>query len=103
MVKYGEDLLDLKFVWDLIKENSNLSKHGVSFHEAIETFYDLLGFSVEDKRHSLIEQRYLWVGRSKKDRILTTRYTFRGETIRIFGSAEWREFRMQYYEKTKIK
>ncbi len=89
----------MEFEWDTGKESENLRKHGVTFLEAIETFSDPAGFSMRDRKHSGEEDRYYWIGLSGKDRVLTTRYTRRGNRIRIFGSAEWREFRRLYYEK----
>ena len=91
----------MEFEWDLRKEAENIKKHRVSFLEAIETFSDSFGFALRDDSHSIDEERYYWIGKTGKGRILTTRYTRRGNKIRIIGSAEWREFRNLYYEKTK--
>lgn len=94
----------MDFEWDYFKEIENQQKHGISFAEAIETFADPKGFALLDEKHSEEEQRYYWVGQSSSGRILTTRYTRRGDKIRIIGSAEWRKFRKLYYEETtKIK
>jgi len=93
----------MDFEWDIDKEIENVKKHGVSFLEAIETFSDPDGFAMEDIKHSGNETRYYWIGKSGDGRILTTRYTKRGNNIRLIGSAEWREFRKLYYEKTSIK
>jgi uncharacterized DUF497 family protein len=90
----------MDFEWDIEKELDNVKKHGVSFLEAIETFSDPDGFAMEDIKHSGNEARYYWIGKSRRGRILTTRYTRRGNNIRLIGSAEWREFRKLYYEKT---
>ena len=90
----------MEFEWDSSKEIINIQKHGVSFMEAVETFYDPMGFQLTDEKHSRQESRYFWVGRSRSGRILTTRFTRRGSMIRIIGSAEWRQFR-RLYEKTK--
>ena len=103
MVKYGKFRLFLQFEWDLLKEISNIEKHGVSFGEASQTFYDPMSFIVEDVKHSSLEARFYWVGKSELNRVLTTRFTVRGSIARIFGSAEWREFREQYYEKARHK
>ena len=93
----------MEFEWDYSKEAENLKKHGVSFAEAVETFFDPNGVVLEDERHSLAEERFYWVGKSDRGRILTTRFTRRGEKIRIFGCAEWRRFRRLYYEATEDK
>jgi len=90
----------MEFEWDMEKDFGNVKNHGVSFLEAIETFIDPDGFAMEDIKHSGNESRYYWVGKSGQGRILTTRYTRRGNKIRLIGSAEWREFRKLYYEKT---
>jgi uncharacterized DUF497 family protein len=92
----------VEFEWDLAKEIENKKKHGVSFSEAIECFADPRGIQLVDRKHSKSETRLYWVGESESGRILTTRFTKRGSTIRIIGSAEWRKFR-RLYETTKNK
>jgi uncharacterized protein len=91
----------MDFEWDAGKAEENLRKHKVSFSEAVETFSDPFGFVLKNEKHSSKEQRYYWIGKSESGRILTTRFTRRGDKIRIIGSAEWREFRRMYNEKTK--
>jgi len=91
----------MEFEWDLRKEAENIRKHGVSFAEAVETFSDPTGFALTDDKHSADEERFYWIGKSRTGRILTTRYVRRGNRIRIIGSAEWREFRRLYHEKTE--
>ena len=93
----------MDFEWDSNKDEENQRKHKVSFSEAVETFSDPDGFVLKNEKHSKTEQRYYWIGKSESGRILTTRYTKRGDKIRIIGSAEWREFRRLYNEKTKLK
>ena len=93
----------MDFEWDLKKELENMRKHGISFSEAVECFNDSRGFTLRDDKHSTKEERLYWVGNSGSRKILTIRYTKRGSVIRIFGAAEWREFRELYYAKTKNK
>ncbi|MCP5463592.1 MAG: BrnT family toxin [Deltaproteobacteria bacterium] len=93
----------MEFEWNTKKEMENIKKHGVCFLEAIETFSDPNGIQLVDVKNSDEEKRYYWVGKTIKGRVLTTRFTFRDETFRIFGSAEWRKFRRLYYEATKNK
>lgn len=83
----------MKFEWDLAKEQANIEKHRISFSEAVESFSDPHDFKMMDHRHSNRESRFFWVGRTKSNRVLTTRYTERGLIVRIIGSAEWRKFR----------
>jgi hypothetical protein len=91
----------VNFEWDLSKEVLNLRKHGVSFLEAVESFSDPSGFLLRDAKHSQVEPRFYWVGRSTSGKILTTRFTRRGELIRIIGSAPWRKFKRLYDERTQ--
>ncbi len=88
--------MGLEFEWDLLKDATNLKKHGCSFLEAVETFKDPQGLQLADRTHSLSEQRRYWVGRSAAGRILTTWFTMRGSRVRIIGCAEWRKFRSLY-------
>ena len=92
----------MEFEWDINKERMNQNIHGVSFAEAVECFADPFGLKLRDKEHSGQEERFYWVGQSKAGRILTTRFTMRGDSIRIIGSAEWRKFRKIYHETTKL-
>lgn len=99
MVQYGK----FEFEWDSNKETANIKKHGVEFFEAVESFADPEGFLMSDRSHSTEEERYYWIGKSFKDRVLTTRFTWRGSVIRIIGSAYWREYGRLYHETTKNK
>ncbi len=89
--------LHYTFEWDLSKELNNLRKHKVSFSEAIEVFSDAKVIHLEDSVHSKEENRYYAVGKTKKGKILTVRYTWRSHKIRIFGAAQWRKWR-KFYE-----
>lgn len=91
----------MEFEWDGKKEQENVRKHGVAFLEAVEAFSDPNGLLLSDAKHSGSEERFYWVGKISTGQVLTTRFTKRGKKIRIIGSAEWREFRRLYNEKTK--
>ncbi len=91
----------MEFEWDLSKEIENFKKHGITFVEAAETFSDPDGFQLTDTKHSDIEERFFWVGKSEPGKILTTRFTRRGDIIRIIGSASWRKFSRFYNERAK--
>ena len=71
--------------------------------ESIESFSDPNGFQLKDTKHSIEEARYFWVGKSRAGKVITTRFTRRGDIIRIFGSASWRKFGRIYNERTKTK
>ncbi len=83
--------------------SENLHKHGVTFLEAVETFFDPHGIQLRDKNHTELEIRYYWIGKSKKNRILTTWFTERNENIRIIGCSELRKFKKVYNETAQAK
>ena len=93
----------MEFEWDLSKEMEDLKKHGISFVEAVESFIDPDGFQLKDIKHSTEETRFFWVGKSRSGKVLTTRFTRRGDVIRIFGAASWRKFGRLYNERTETK
>jgi len=60
----------MKFEWDPQKEEINIKKHGVSFHEAGTIFSDPLAITFEDPDHSVGEFRYVTFGLSKLNKLL---------------------------------
>jgi uncharacterized DUF497 family protein len=78
----------MEFEWSAIKEVINIRKHGISFSESVETFLDPKGFQMVDRKHSGVERRCYWIGKTKSDRILTTWFARRGDIIRIIGFGE---------------
>jgi uncharacterized DUF497 family protein len=85
------------FEWDDLKNVSNIAKHGVDFVVAQRAFLDPARIIAENMRHSSIERRYFCIG-AVDGNILTVRFTWRGNKIRIFGAGYWRKGR-QVYEK----
>ena len=85
------------FIWDLTKESTNIHKHGVDFIAASKAFKDPKRKIYNDSKHSAKEERFFCVGKVE-NRILTVRFTYRGEKIRIIGAGCWRKG-VQYYEK----
>lgn len=49
----------MRFEWDANKAASNFLKHGVSFDEATEVFYDPSAVEAYDVVHSGVETRFL--------------------------------------------
>jgi uncharacterized protein len=74
------------FEWDDDKAASNLSKHGISFIEAVTVFRDKLGIMKRDIAHSTDEDRFLLIGISFERRILTVVHVERGERLRIVSA-----------------
>lgn len=89
--------MDDYFEWDLAKEDQNILKHNLSFKKAKKAFYDNKRVILEDLSHSTLEQRYFCLGRVGKF-VITVRFTYRNNKIRIFGAGYWRKGK-KYYEK----
>ena len=86
----------VEFECDAVKEAKNIEKHGYSFQDAIECFYDENAITLRDTKHSKDEPRFYRVGKNLSGTVVTVRYTRRGSKIRIFGCAEWRKFKRIY-------
>ena len=78
------------FVWDPAKEAVNLAKHGIDFEAAKQAFDDPQRQIFFDSRHSQTEQRSFCFGKVA-GKILTVRFTSRGNEIRIIGAGYWRK------------
>lgn len=89
------------FEWDEEKDQENQAKHEVSFSLAQHAFLDLHRIIVEDINHSSEEDRYYCIGRVGNG-IMTVRFTYRGNVIRIYGAGYWRKGRKIYEEQNKI-
>jgi len=76
----------MQFEWDPNKAMQNLTKHGVSFDEAVTVFYDPLSATFDDANHSGNEQRYITVGFSSQGRLLVIAHAERGGNIRIISA-----------------
>jgi uncharacterized DUF497 family protein len=90
-----------RFKWDEEKDRINRSKHNVSFALAQRAFFDPHRVIVEDILHTTEEERFYCIGRVD-DGIITVRFTFGGDVIRIYGAGYWRKGRKIYEEQNKI-
>jgi uncharacterized DUF497 family protein len=88
------------FEWDEEKDKENQRKHGVSFGLAQRSFLDPHRVIAEDVSHSTREDRFYCIGRVDDD-IITVRFTYRGNIIRIYGAGYWRKGRKIYEEQNK--
>jgi len=89
------------FVWDSEKECENIRKHGVDFVTATQVFNDRNRRIFFDLKHSVEEPRLFAVG-SVGERIITVRFTYREDIIRIFGAGCWRKGRGRYEKKKSV-
>jgi uncharacterized DUF497 family protein len=89
-----------KFEWDASKDKQNQDKHGVSFEFTQYAFADPNRVIAEDLSHSQKEKRFYCFGKVG-DGIITVRFTFRCNVIRIIGAGYWRKGRKLYESKNK--
>jgi uncharacterized protein len=89
------------FEWDSKKDQENQQKHGISFAAAQYAFADSYRIIAEDVSHSDSEKRYYCFGKVREG-VLTVRFTYRNNVIRIFGAGYWRKGKAIYERENKI-
>ena len=85
----------VQFEWDPAKDEANYRKHGVAFADAQRAFLDSGRVIAKDLTHGRDERRFYCFGKVA-DRVMTVRFTLRGEVIRIIGAGYWRQGRRIY-------
>ena len=91
----------MRFEWDDEKAVSNLEKHGVSFGEATEVFYDLYALEDYDTKHSAGESRFVIIGLSSR-RLLYVIYAERtADIIRIISARKANKSEQKFYERAR--
>ncbi len=89
-------LQGIEFEWDTNKFQINLEKHGVSFEEAAEVFFD--PFYQEGDATANDEQRNFILGYSRTQRLLLVVYVERSLRIRIISSRPATRTERKLYE-----
>jgi uncharacterized DUF497 family protein len=91
----------VRFEWNDQKAIANLEKHGVSFGEATEVFYDPNALEDYDPTHSDEEERFFIIGLSSR-RLLYVIYAERaGDTIRIISARKADKAERKFYERER--
>lgn len=93
--------MHIKFEWDQKKNAENIKKHGVNFETAQYAFLDKNRVIAKDTGHSTEEKRYYCFGKVKGD-VVTVRFTYRSNHIRIIGAGYWRKGKQIYEEENQI-
>lgn len=88
------------FDWNEAKNISNFKKHGIHFEEAVKVFFDPLGITKQDLKHSAYELRYQIIGATEIGLlfvVFTERKKFRLRIIsaRICNKKERSEYEKQ--------
>jgi uncharacterized DUF497 family protein len=90
-----------RFDWDPAKDRENRLKHGIGFAEAQLAFADPRLVIAEDPTHSEAEPRFFCFGKIEAD-VLTVRFTYRSDVIRILGAGYWRRGKRIYELENQI-
>lgn len=94
--------MTLIFEWDADKAQSNQSKHGVSFEDAVTVFGDPGAITIFDDDHSESEDRFVDIGRAETGDILVVVYSERDERIRLISSRKATAREREQYERHDI-
>jgi uncharacterized DUF497 family protein len=88
----------MRFEWDANKAASNLLKHGVSFNEAIEVFYDPNALEECDGAHSGVDTRFLIIGRSSQRLVFVVFVETESGSMRIISARKPTKIERRTYE-----
>ncbi len=83
------------------KDVENQEKHGVSFEFAQQAFLDRQHVIARDLVHSKSEESFYCFG-SVGGGVLTVRFTYRNDVIRIIGAGYWRKGKRIYEQENQI-
>ena len=89
------------FEWDSAKDELNQKKHGISFAMAQLAFLDSNRVILEDLEHGDDEKRFFCIGKVSEG-IMTVRFTYRNNKIKIIGAGYWRKGKKIYEKENKI-
>jgi len=90
-------LQGVQFEWDEDKRQSNIQKHGVTFEEAAEVFFDPF-YQTGDASADDKEERDFIIGYSFSQRLLLAVYTERKDKTRIISARPATRAERKVYE-----
>lgn len=95
-----------EFDWDKWNADKIWKKHKVQFPEVEEVFFDINLIILPDPTHSIAEERYIALGKTKTSRTLFVVFTERGfdatKKIRIISARDIsKKERRKYHEQIK--
>ena len=76
----------MRFEWDDQQALENFAKHGVTFGEATEVFYDPNAVECKDTEHSFDEARFVIIGYSASRMLFVVFAERHGNLIRIISA-----------------
>lgn len=90
----------MRFEWDHKKALANLLKHGVTFGEATEVFYDPGAIGDYDAAHSDEEDRFFIIGRSSRRALYVVYAERAGDVIRVVSARKANKAEQKNYERS---
>lgn len=87
------------FEWDDRKNIENIKKHGISFEKAQDAFDDPERIIAIDLDHSTKDENRYFCFAKVENNILTVRFSYRNDKIRLFGAGYWRKGKKAYEQK----
>lgn len=90
-------LQGVEFEWDEDKATNNIQKHGVTFEEAVEVFFDPF-YQTGDASVDDDEQRDFIIGYTFAQRLLLAVFTERGQRTRIISARPATRAERKLYE-----
>src|SRR5438034_18958 len=77
----------------------HIAEHDVTPEEAEEVFSDKDNVLGEDIEHSVVEDRFLIIGKTEQGRLLYQIFTRREDKIRVISSRDINKKEVHFYEK----
>ena len=92
------------FDWDTKKNTININKHGISFIEAASVFSDEAAKYYDDDIHSLDEERYVVIGKSRRLNILIVCHCYKdsNSVVRLISARKADEDEIAMYEEEDL-
>jgi len=88
----------LAFEWDRGNKGKNFKKHKVTDEECEEVFFDPTKKILRDLLHSNREERFIILGKTKRDRLLFVAFTIRREKVRVISARDINNREKHLYE-----
>jgi len=86
------------FEWDEANID-HIARHNVTPAESEEVFFDTKNVLDEDIEHSIVEDRFIIIGKTKEGRLLYQVFTKRGNKIRVISARDINKKGVELYEK----
>ncbi len=91
----------LDFEWDKGNLDKSRRKHGITTEEAESVFLDDNAIVLPDEKHSLVEKRFVVIGKSNVPRYLFISFCVRKKKVRIISVRRMHRKEVEKYEKIK--